>query len=62
MDRETRFTKKHSVLTVCGIIPAMRVTGTEPLADCRSFVDTTHTAFGIPVNAKATEASVSAIR
>jgi hypothetical protein len=28
MDRETRFTKKHSVPTVCGIIPAMRVTGT----------------------------------
>ena len=27
MDRETRFTNKHSVPTVCGIIPAIRVTG-----------------------------------
>ena len=36
MDRERRFTNKHSMPTVCGIIPAIRGTGAEPSADCRS--------------------------
>jgi hypothetical protein len=30
------FTNKHGVPTVCGIHPAIRATGTEPPADCRS--------------------------
>ena len=49
------FTNKHGVPTVCRIHPAIRATGTEPAADCRSVAGATRTALGVPVNAKGTE-------
>jgi len=49
MDRETRFTNKHSVPTVCGIIPAIRLTGTEPSADCRQTSATFQDEFSYPL-------------